>query len=102
MSRQTGCVGTGTESASGQDRFECLYANAHTVMTRQENIRNTKVEKECTFKPERVGRRKDEGKCGKERMEMLYEDAKRIKMKVRLSLDGKIYIFLSNFCFEGV
>ena len=77
-----------SESASGQERFECLYRNASSIRDKQERVAvaSKSNPKECTFKPSLTAKQlsNSESLGGQKRMEQLYADAQRMKAKVQM------------------
>lgn len=89
-------LGTMTQSAAGQDRFDCLYKNAQDI---SEKIAHKAQKKQmeppgCSFAPKfsttqhRVMNKSNKINCkvesGEKRFENLFNDAKKIKEKIDL------------------
>ncbi|GMH63020.1 hypothetical protein TL16_g03609 [Triparma laevis f. inornata] len=88
-SRPTGQFKKGmTESASGQERFDCLYRNAQAITEKkQRTIRRRETNPEgCTFAPKfEAKKKKKQGETtGLDRLNNLYSDGKKIKAKLEM------------------
>ena len=88
--RKVGEFTTGmTESASGQERFDCLYRDAQAKLERKKGLiaREKRNPSGCTFSPAiestKKHRSRDQTK-GIQRMKNLYSDGKKIKTKLEM------------------
>jgi len=88
--RKVGEFTTGmTESASGQERFDCLYRDAQAKLDRKKgkSARELKNPTGCTFSPAFESSSKHRSRdqtTGIQRMKNLYSDGKKIKTKLEM------------------
>ena len=77
-----------TETASGQERFDCLYRNAQSVREKKQNTirRNEQQPPGCSFTPTLhvKNRSLHDQTTGLKRMHTLYSDGKKIKKKMEI------------------
>ena len=91
-----------TESASGQERFDCLYRDAQAKLERKKGLsaREQKNPSGCTFSPalesSEKHRSRDQTK-GIKRMKNLYSDGKKIKAKLEMRKAETVQTEAPNF-----